>query len=158
MAGKIVGAPELVKRIQRVRVQAVGILSDNQAADLLLRRMQGRFIEGVSPRGEAWPNLMEETVARKRRKGYPFPDRPLYGTGSLYRSLAVIRGVNTGLLASNTGIGFRIGVSDPRMTERGRIHNYGLGGQEERRFIGLSPLDVVAVSGMLRRRLKSIAK
>lgn len=158
MNSRVVGQKEAVRKIAAVRQRAVGILSDGEVSALLVSRIKARFMQGVAPSGTPWPGLMESTIARKQRGRGKKPNALLYETGRLYNSIKVIQGVNTGLLAVNTGMGFRIGVSDPIAAGYGRLHNYGLGGQEERRFMGLSRLDIVAVSGMLRRKMKSIAK
>lgn len=154
---QVKGVGSLSSRIKRLREGAVGIVNDVQIAQLLESRIRARFAQGVAPDGTPWPGLMETTIARKGRKGSRNKDKLLQDTGRLFASLKIIQGGNVGLLAGATGAGVRIGISDPIAAEYGRLHNYGLG-QEKRRFIGLSTLDVVAVSGYLRRRLKSIAK
>lgn len=155
---KVFGSKEVIRKLQRVSSAAAGVVADTQVADLLVRRVRGRFVQGVSPDGRPWAGLLPSTISRKKRKGYKYPTAPLRGSDRLYQSIKVIQGVNTGLLATSTGVGYRIGVSDPVAAQYGRIHNYGFAGQEERRLIGLSALDVIAASNYVRRRLKSIAK
>lgn len=155
---QVQGADALVQKIKRVRAAAVGVLTDPQIENLLIRRVRARFAQGVAPDGTPWPGLLESTIASKRRHGFKKPEALLQASGRLFAALQIIRGNNTGLLSGNTGAGFRIGINDPVAAEYGRLHNYGLGGQEQRQFVGLSRLDVVAVSGLLRRNLKSIAK
>lgn len=155
---KVFGVREAVRKLQRVSAAAAGVVADGEIAELLVRRVRARFAQGVSPDGKPWAGLLPSTIGRKKRKGYKYPNSPLRGSDRLYQSIKVIQGVNTGLLAGSTGLGYRIGVSDPVAAQYGRIHNYGYAGQEERRFIGLSALDVLAASNYLRRRLKSIAK
>ncbi len=154
---KVIGTKEAVRKLQRVRQAAVGVLGDREISNLLLARIKGRFMQGVAPDGTPWPGLFESTIERKQRAGASKPRTLLYETGRLYNSIKIIQGTNTDLFAGATGIGVRIGVSDPIAAQYGRLHNYGYG-QEKRQFIGLNQLDVIAVSGMLRRKLKSIAK
>lgn len=154
---KVVGTSEAVRRIKVLRQAAVGVLDDGAVASLLLARIKGRFMQGVAPDGTPWPGLLETTLERKRRSSGSKPEQLLYQSGRLYNSIKIIKGSSVGLLAGATGVSARIGVSDPGAAEYGRLHNYGYG-QEKRQFIGLNRLDVIAVSGMLRRKLKSIAK
>lgn len=155
---QVQGATALVQKLKRVRAASVGVLTDPQIADLLIRRVRARFAQGVSPDGTPWPGLFESTISTKRRHGTKKPEALLQDSGRLFKALQIIKGSNASLLVGNTGAGFRIGINDPIAAEYGRLHNYGLAGQERRQFIGLSRLDVVAVSGLLRRNLKSIAK
>lgn len=157
MNSRVIGGRAAVDKIAAVRKAAVGILSDAEVSTLILSRIKARFIQGVAPDGTPWPGLLDSTIKRKRRKGLPRPDAPLFGTGRLYRSIKIIQGNNLGLLTTNTGVGVRIGVSDPIVAKYGRIHNEGLYDQEQRKFIGLSRLDVAAVAALLRRRLKLIS-
>lgn len=154
---KVVGTQEVVRRLRHANVAALALVKDSELKDLLRRRVLARFDEGVAPDGSPWAGLMEETIKRKRRAGYPHPDRILYATSRLRGSIKIIQGTNQNILASSTGLGFRVGISNPQTAEYGRLHNYGLGGQEPRRFIGLGALDLVSVQGFLRRRVKSIA-
>lgn len=157
MSKAVIGSAEAVRRIKALRQQAVGILDDGAIASLILARIKGRFMQGVAPDGTPWPGLLETTLERKRRSGGSKPEQLLYQSGRLYNSIKIIKGSSAGILAGATGVSARIGVSDPGAAEYGRLHNYGYG-QEKRQFIGLNRLDVIAVSGMLRRKLKSIAK
>lgn len=154
---QVQGAAELVRRLQRIRVASVGVVTDAQISNLLIQRVRARFKQGVSPDGTPWAGLLESTIESKTRHGFAKPRELLQATGRLLAALKVIQGSNAGVLTGNTGLGFRIGVADPVAAQYGRLHNYGIG-QEKRQFIGLSRLDVVAVSSLLRRNLKSIAK
>lgn len=157
MSSKVLGTAQVVRSIADVRRAAVGILGDAELAALINKRVKARFMQGVSPDGTPWPGLDTKTVERKTRAGVKKPTQLLYATGRLYNSIKIIQGSNAGLLTTNTGIGVRVGVSDPFAAMYGRFHNYGIG-QEERQFIGLGRLDLVAVKGMLARKLKSISK
>lgn len=153
---KVIGGAEVARRLKALRTGIRATLQDSQVADLLEKRVRGRFAEGVDPNNNPWPGLMESTVERKYREGVKEPKALLRATDRLYNSIKIIQGGVAGLLAGNTGLGFRIGVSDPYAASYGRLHNFGIG-QEKRQFIGLSRLDVIAVSAYVRRRLKSIA-
>lgn len=161
---KSMGTREVVSRISALR-KAAGIgLKDAALISLLSDRVRGRFMQGVTPQGVPWPGLMLSTIKRKmRNKEYTRPRQLLYATGRLYESIGPVTS-SAGVFASATGLGIRIGVRDtrringrPSPAEYGRWHNYGKGGQEERRFIGLSSLDLAAVTGMIRRRLAKAA-
>jgi phage gpG-like protein len=154
---KVTGTQELIRKLQRINQVAVGVVAEKQLQDLLVRRVKGRFDEGVSPDGSPWAGLMEATVSRKRRKGSPRPDALLQDTRKLRNSIGVISGGNTNLLASSTGLGFRIGVRDPLAARYGRLHNFGMGGQEKRQFLGIGASDVRSVRDFISRRLQSIA-
>jgi len=153
----VVGTRELVKKLQRVNQAALGVVTSSQLQDLLVARVRARFDAGVAPDGSPWPGLMEETIKRKRRSHYGKPQAPLQATGRLRKSIGVTQS-NIGILASATGLGFRIGIRDAKAASYGRLHNYGLGGQEKRQFIGLGALDVRSVRDFLNRNLKSIAE
>lgn len=162
---KSLGTREVMARIGEVR-KAIGIgVKDVALVNLLTKRVQGRFMQGVSPQGVPWPGLMLSSIKRKSRDGKNAkPRQVLYATGRLYKSLGPVTSA-AGTFASATGLGIRIGIRDtqriggrPSPAEYGRWHNYGEGGQVERKFIGLSALDLAAVTGMLRRRLAKTAK
>lgn len=155
---RIVGTNELVQRLKKVNAAALGIVTEQQLQDLLVRRTLGRFDAGVAPDGSPWAGLMVSTLARKRRGGSPRPEAVLQDTRRLRNSIGVVAGANTNLLASATGLGFRIGVRDRYAAQYGRLHNYGLGGNEKRQFLGISANDVRAVRDYISRRLKSIAE
>lgn len=163
---KVTGQRKTVARIKRTVSAAVGIVDEAGLQKLLLARVKARFEQTVSPDGIPWPSLDPSTIRRKTQLGLTRPSQPLWGKGTLYQSINIIRGSSAGLLAGSTGAGFRIGVKDvgrdPRPGalaphEYGRIHNYGLG-VVQRQFMGLSPADVASVAGYLKRRLKSIAR
>lgn len=154
---RIAGTQEVIRKLRAMNAAALGLTVDERLKSLLLSRVLGRFDEGVDPNGSPWPGLLAATLARKKRNPHDAqPDRLLYGAGRLRRSIKVVSGVAQGLLASSTGLGFRIGITDPYVAKYGRLHNYGIG-QDKRQFIGLGALDVVSVKAFLRRNVKSIA-
>lgn len=152
---RVVGTREVMRKIRAMRDAALAVANSEALEGLLLSRIRGRFVEGVDPNGRPWPGLMESTIARKGRGKHGDPTRILRDTDRLFKSLQVIRGVHTGLFAGATGGGFRIGISDPQAAVYGRIHNYGLGGQVKRQFIGLGATDILAVRQFINRRTKS---
>lgn len=163
---RVIGQRKTVARIKRQVGLAVGIVDEAALQSLLLARVRARFEQTVAPNGTPWPSLDPDTIKRKTRLGLARPEKPLWGSGRLYKSIDVIRGSSAGLLAASTGAGFRIGVTDTGRESRpgalspheyGRIHNFGLG-VEQRQFIGLSPADVVSVAGYIKRRLKLISR
>lgn len=152
------GTQAVVDKLRRVHDAAVGVVNEEPLKRLLRDRIVGRFDEGVDPQGSPWPGLLASTLARKKRFGYQKPEQLLQATKRLRNSLGIINGTNTGLIAVSTGLGFRIGVRDKAAAQYGRIHNYGLAGQEQRRFLGFSALDLRSVRAYLRRSVQSIAK
>lgn len=156
MAEQVIGTERAIQRIREVHRAVIGVVLHSETENFLVSRVLARFDAGVDPANRAWPGLDEATIRYKRQKGYSKPEQPLYAKGNLRRAIGIIRGSNTGLLAGATGLGFRIGVRTPREAAYGRLHNFGFG-QEQRQFIGVSPLDARALSGFFNRKLKSIA-
>ncbi len=162
---RVVGTQEVVDRLHKLNQAALGVASEEALQKLLVKRVRGRFDQGVAPDGSPWPGLLESTLKRKGyssaykggKGGVGNQKKLLVRTGKLRDSLGVIPGSNKKLFASATGVGFRIGVNDPVASIYGRMHNYGLG-QEKRQFIGLGALDLRSVQDFLNRRSKSIAK
>lgn len=158
MTDKVVGTREVMRKIRAMRDAALAVADDAALENLLVGRVRGRFVQGVDPSGEPWPGLMESTIARKQRRHKGEPDRLLRDTERLYASLQIVRGSHAGLFAGATGSGFRIGITDARAAVYGRIHNYGLGGQAKRQFLGLGATDIISVRNFINRRLNSIAQ
>lgn len=155
---RVLGTQEVIERLHKVNALALGVVGEIALQDLMVRRVRARFDQGVDPSGSPWPGLMESTIKRKSYKSGGSAKKLLVRTGLLRSSLGILRGSNQGLLAFSTGLGFRIGVTDPEAARYGRLHNYGLGGQEKRQFIGLGASDVRSVQTFLNRRMQSIAK
>lgn len=158
MSEAVVGTQELIRKLQRVNQKALGVVTEPELQNLLVRRILGRFDQGVDPEGSPWPGLMASTIKRKQRSGHGNAGSILKESGRLRNSIGVVAGSNQGLLASSTGLGFRIGVNDPVAAKYGRLHNSGIGGQEKRQFLGIGSLDVRSVRDYINRRLKSIAE
>jgi len=73
-------------------------------------------------------------------------------------SIGVIRGRNAGLLTSNTGLGFRVGVTDPEVAWYARVQNYGTDRIPARPFMGLNELDIRAYRSLASRKLKKLVE
>lgn len=154
----VTGATAAIQKLHRLRDEVLELAVDQDVRQLLLLRVRGRFEMGVDPQGNPWASLLEKTIEKKRRKGYPYPEKPLQASLRLKNAIAIISGSNQGLFAGATGAGFRIGIEDPIAAQYGRIQNYGTSVLPARKFIGLGPLDTRAVQALLNRRLKSISK
>lgn len=150
--GEIVGTRALIAHFKKIRLALPGTLNDPGLQQVLVRRFRKRFDERRSPDGNYWKPLAEVTVLRKKRAGYSYPDRPLYATGSLRKSINVVRGVTTGLIVTNTGFGFRLGVTNIKQARYGFYHQHGVG-VPERRFIGLSNEDIDVVVSYVGKKL-----
>lgn len=158
---RLSGQQRVLRRLQNARKDFSTIVEDIHLDEWMLKRVLDRFRRGVSPDGGAWPELLPQTIARKKRARAVSMD-PLVRTGRLFKAIDIIIGSRDGLFAVNTGLNARIGVTDPEASEYGRVHNTGLYSgqikrkQKKRRFLGLSPLDVRAVRELLRRRAREI--
>ncbi len=151
---RVLGRAALIARMRRISANMPDIVSGEQVQNLMLRRTLDRFDSGVSPENTPWPPLEKSTIERKERGGYPYPKKPLHRTSLLRDSIAIIHGLTTGLLVSNTGLGFRIGVDNAEASEYGRLHNRGEGGQKLRKFLGVGYLDTESVRALVARNLK----
>lgn len=149
------GTREVLRRIALVREATGGLVTREGMQTLLLKRVRERFSQGVSPDGTPWAVLKNSTRARKKSSGEV---KPLVRTGLLRDSIDIIKSFTTGLIVGNTGYGFRIGVLDEEAAKYGKLHNYGLGGQTQRRFLGLGASDLASVKGYATRRIKKAMK
>lgn len=145
------GSQRLKRRLDIIRQSAADVVADrdNAIKNLLLRRNLERFDRGVDPDEVAWEPLQNATVRKKARLGYPTPERPLFATGFLRKSIGIIRGNATFAVA--TGAGFRIGITNPD-AGYGRFHQQG-SGVPQRRFLGINSKDVKAVDALIRRAI-----
>jgi phage gpG-like protein len=154
----VTGHKRLVARLKRIRERLPEVFDDSAAKALLIRRMRARFIAEISPDGIPWPALADSTIARKKKKGITNPAKKLIETGAMYRAFGEISGRNAGLLAINTGLGFRVGIDDPELTMRARVNNYGSFRVPAREFMGLSESDVRSYREAVARRLRNIVR
>jgi phage gpG-like protein len=146
------GATRLSKRIATIRA-GLGIAAlQHEVAALMLRRTEERFDREVDPDNKSWRALARVTREAKRRAGV---GGILKRTLLLRQSLQIIRGTVTDAVYTNTGAGFRIGVSGPAAAY-GRHHQHGTPTIPKRRFLGVGALDIRSVDGFLRRRADKV--
>lgn len=156
------GQQRILARMRRVREGLPGIMQSEEIVQFLSARLRRNFDKGVDPDGKPWKPLAASTIERKKKAGNPYPNRPLYATGLMRRSISVIVGRADGIFAVNTGLGLRIGVDSEEASQYARIHNYGgMAGNPPhkipmRKFLALGAKDVVAVQGYVRRRIKKL--
>lgn len=146
------GAARLAQRIRTLRAALSLPVLENEIGQLLLRRTLQRFDNEVDPDGRPWAPLSTETLRRRKRKGGKQGKKILVQTGAMRAAIRRIRGSASGLIAVNTGAGFRIGVADKEQTGKAAAHQFGTAGIPVRRFLGIGRLDVKSVDSFLRRR------
>jgi phage gpG-like protein len=154
----VFGDKRLIATLGNIRQGLPDVFEDDFYKNQLLTRIKARFMQGVRPDGSPWPNLSPKTIETKKRKGYSRPEQLLYATGALYDAITIISGSNMGTFATNTGLGFRIGIESGDRDMIGRLHNYGFGRLPERRFLGLSPHDVRSYRDVTARRLRKLLR
>lgn len=141
------GVNKLSQRIKTIRAKLNLPPMIEELGELVLRRTLDSFDKAQDPNGNPWPELKPATALR-RRTG------PLNVDGRLRAAIQLIKGSNTGGFATNTGVGIRIGVSDPSQVEKARYQNYGTKTIPARRFLGIGESDVKSVDAFLRRKGK----
>jgi phage gpG-like protein len=101
--------------------------------------------------------LKQITIRIKKSQGAPFPEKPLLRTGRLFNAIQAIR-INASF-QSNTGLGFRIGVTDPEAAKYGRLHDQGLSTRTvQRKFMGVSARDAKALTDLIRREVRKLIR
>lgn len=154
------GASKLKRRIDHIGKGVQELLGREQLADFILRRIQERYLQETDPSGNRWRALSPSTKSGAQI---------LLKRGNLFKQIGYIAGSNQGKLASATGLGFRIGVRPLQVVETskngisrivdpavyGRSHQFGMG-VPQRRFLGISKLDVAAVSKKVHRELRTL--
>lgn len=159
---KVVGQRAVLLRLQKIRNNFSTIVRDVQLDQWLKRRTLARFDKGVSPDGSPWKKPEASTLRRRKYAGAG--TKPLVRTGALRKAIDIIAGSREGLFTINTGLGFRIGINDPDISDYGRAHNEGLYSPminkklPQRRFIGIGPSDVRAAHDLLRRKAAEIIR
>jgi len=154
----VTGQQALVTKLKRIRLGLPDVVESDEAKQLLVRRIRARFDAQRGPDNSAWEPLKPRTVEIKKRIGAPKPQQALYRFGALRDSIGVIRGRNAGLLTSNTGLGFRVGVTDPEVAWYARVQNYGTDRIPARPFMGLNELDIRAYRSLASRKLKKLVE
>lgn len=129
------------------------VVESARVEEFMIRRVKDRMMRSVDPDGQQWVALSPHTVENKRAAGARYPKRPLLGSLTLRDSITRVRDT---AIRTNTGFGFRIGVNpDSPAYEYAVTHQrggrVGRNPVPQRRFLGVSPLDVRAVMGLLRR-------
>ena len=146
------GDTKIAAKVRNIKtVLAVAVLQE-ELGQLLLRRTLDRFDREVDPDNKPWVPLAESTLQRRRRDAAGKGSKILHKTLALRNSIQRIRGSASGLVAANTGAGFRIGVNDPSQTGKAAAHQYGTASIPVRKFLGIGKLDVRSVDNFLRRR------
>lgn len=148
------GVQKLSQRIAHIRATLFVPALVNELGELLLRRTLDRFDREVDPDGRDWAPLKESTLARRRRDGKK-GSKKLFVTGAMRGDIKLIRGSAIGAIATNTGAGVRIGVTDPAQVTKAGAHNYGRG-SPQRRFLGIGRLDIKSVDSFMRRRSEQL--
>ena len=154
----VTGQQSLVRKLKRVRLGLPDVINNDEAKRLLVRRIRQRFDAQVDPDNMPWEPLKPRTVEIKKRLGAPRPQQALFRWGALRDSIDVIRGSNAGLFSMNTGLGFRIGVTDPEVAGYARIQQYGNSRIPARPFLGLSDLDIKSYRSLASRKLKKLVE
>lgn len=148
----VAGSRTLRERLLAIRDLPKTVAKDPRIEDTLVERTKKRFDTKKAPDGRRW-----KTLSRLFFKRVQNQDRTdiLVDTGSLRDSIGV-----TGRRGTATGLGFRIGITNPRLFGRASTHQSGgisalTGGRVPARpFIGVSRQDVTIIE----RLLKSIAR
>lgn len=154
----VTGQQSLIRKLKRVRLGLPGVIENDEAKQLLVRRIRARFDSQVDPDNQPWEPLKPRTVEIKKRLGAPKPNQALYRWGALRDSIDVISGSNAGLFSMNTGLGFRIGVTDPDVAAYARIQQYGNSRIAARPFLGLNELDIKSYRSLASRKLKKLVE
>ena len=149
------GATKLKARIQTITAALALPVLTNEIGQLLLRRTLTRFDEEVDPDRKPWAPLAKTTLERRRRAGGYSGKKILVQTGVLRSAIRIIRGDASGAIYTNTGAGVRIGVGDESVTGRAAAHQKGIG-VPRRKFLGVGPLDIRAVDGLMRRAARNV--
>ena len=155
------GIDKLKRRIDTIKAGVPFAL--NAAMDdvgkLLLKRIKDRYIRQVNPDGIAWESLAQSTLKRKK---YPptkteFRTTILKSTELLFNSIDLVKTDKERFFASATGAGVRIGVVNEKAAAYGRLHQNGIKNRlPQRRFLGISQLDIKATDSLLRRRIDKL--
>lgn len=151
------GAEKLKRRIATITASLALPAMMNEIGELLLRRTLRRFDAEVDPDNQKWKPLASETLQRRKRSGGYEGKKILVQTGEMRKAIDIIRG-GAGSVYTNTGAGVRIGIQDEEIAVRGRVHNSGLGGIPQRRFLGIGKTDIGSVDQFLRRRADAMER
>lgn len=156
-----VDTSEFKKKIELVRLGIPHLIDRTVIGPELVRRMKTRFETKKAPDGSRW-----KARSSKTKSGGSL----LLRTGNLRDAITVMQGAPQGVYASNTGLGFRIGLESRKVVETfasgntrtvdtavyGRAHQMGDGYVPKRRFIGMGPTDRAFVLDRIGANLKRV--
>lgn len=148
------GVAALKRRIATIRETLQLPPMMDAIGDLMVKRTLTRFDAEVDASGRDWAPLSVSTLRKRARAGTG--KKKLNETGAMRAAIKLIRGSAAGAVYTNTGAGFRIGISDPAQTLKGAVHNKGTDTVPQRRFLGVGSLDVKAVASLMHRRAKKL--
>lgn len=150
---RIIGAEKLKARLRVIRALPKTIANDPRVKETIIQRTVNRFTTQKDPDGRAWRRLKKfgrpPLFGRKlnTNRGEVLVDR-----GDLRDSIGL-----TGRRGTATGLGFRIGITDPRQIGKAILHQQGgvsalTGGRVPARpFLGISKQDVTIVERLLKK-------
>lgn len=151
------GAERLSRRIATIQSRLSLPPMMDEIGDLLMKRTQDRFSKEVDPDYIPWVPLAAATIRRKQQQGFGDKQK-LVRTEAMRKAIQRIRGRADGGTFTNTGAGFRIGITDPEIAEYARVQNRGNGRVPARRFLGIGRLDIKAVDSLLRRKAAALER
>jgi phage virion morphogenesis protein len=139
---QIIGLPALERKLRGLSEALDTRAILDEGAAVLFNRMRTRFIQEVDPEGTPWPQ--SQAAARRKEKGVI--GGTLYESGRLFRSLELFAPDATSR-AIGTNAQSASGFPYPKM------HQFGLGGQERRQFLGFGQEDVQTMLDVILRRV-----
>lgn len=131
--------------VQRTLAQLTSALQVRDILDesgaVLLGRIRRRFLAQQSPDGQSWIPSAASRKRASRGKG----GGTLYDTGRLFQSIQLYaEGENSRAIGTNVPYA--------------PIHNFGLGNQLQRTFLGFNDEDATIVEKLLLKRVKEAMK
>ena len=161
MANVNVDTTQFRDKVAQLKSRIPELIDNRILGPELVRRMKARFDTKIAPDGSRW-----KARSAKTKSGGSL----LLRSGTLRDAIDVIQGRPPGY-ASNTGLGFRIGLTSKPYTESwatgsrivdplkyGRAHQMGDGYVPKRRFIGMSEVDRQWALATIRSALASAVK
>lgn len=158
-----VSKDKTTKRLLELVRGALGPNVLDDVAAIILRRNKQRFLRGVDPNNNAWP---ESQAAKRRRAGLPDSQgisrvgssgNTLFSTGSLFESIQILIGRSTKTQ--------RVVSVNPSFTNRktgAKVigyavkHQLGKDGLPKREFLGINSEDRQVVDIFLQRAFKRL--